>query len=319
MEEVYNRYNRIVLNITSFLRASERNRIIALVRKCYAAVLSKLLLVDWFFSSRKTQITQREIQVSNSKIFVFVHYSKSSLIDVYDRNVLLALRQLGFFIILVTNSLGDSNNLADVVLKKGRFGRDFSNLRDVVRNIVTDEISELEFFYLNNSMIWKSNTFPALVDLLRQFPLNEIIVPTISLNPRFHAQPFFVYCRLDRLHQTLFQSSFNWIRNLHFKRSVVLFSEVKFYKKLRYLGWNISPVADYWDLLKIENDLRAQNGEDVLSGDCALYNPTQHFWRCLPSVSIHAVKRSLAESNPVNVKNGPKDFKDAISFLESKG
>jgi hypothetical protein len=303
-------------NFLKFLRATDRNPGVILFRKLFAKILHKILFFDWILSSNRSQIDPVSIEIDPTSIFVFAHYSKKNQIDDFDKNVLLEMRQLGFTVILVTNSSNDCDKLADIVLKKGKFGRDFATLRDVVRMIPTNNGGYVEILYMNSSMIWKKCSFSTLLKLLRNFPLNDVVVPTISLNPVQHAQPFFVYTRLDFPHLVLYKKSFDWIKNVRFKRSAVIFSEYRFCSSLTGYGWQVSPVANYSELLKVENQIRSELGELPLSEKNTRYNPTQHFWRCLPHFGIFAIKRTLVEKNPVYVRNPPVGVLAASKYLE---
>lgn len=306
-------------NVLRFLRATDRNPVVILIRKLFSIILRKILFFDWLLSSNRSQIDPVSTRIDLTSIFMFVHYSKTNQIDQFDRNVLLEMRQLGFTVILVTNSSNDCDELADIVLKKGKFGRDFASLRDVVRMIPINSREIVEVLYMNSSMIWKKRSLATLLNLLRRFPINEVVVPTISLNPVQHAQPFFVYTRLDFPHQVHYQKSFDWIKNVRFKRSAVIFSEYRFFTTLTDYGWKVSPVANYWELVRVENQIRKNMNELPLSEKNTLYNPTQHFWRCLPHFGIFAIKRTLVEKNPVCVRNPPVGVLAASKYLEMLG
>jgi len=303
-------------NLLRFFRATDRNPVVILFRKLFSIILQKILFFDWLLSSNRSQIDPVSVKIDLTSIFVFAHYSKKNQIDQFDRNVLLEMRQLGFTVILVTNASNDCDRLADIVVKKGKFGRDFASLRDVVRMIPANTNECVEILYMNSSMIWKKCSFSTLLKLLREFPINDVVVPTISLNPVQHAQPFFVYTRLDFPHLVKYQKSFDWIKNVRFKRSAVVFSEYRFFRTLTGYGWQVSPVANYWELLRVENKIRNKMGELPLSEMNTLYNPTQHFWRSLPHFGIFAIKRTLVEKNPVNVRNPPVGVLAASKYLE---
>lgn len=303
-------------NLLRFLRATDRNPVVTLFRKVFSRILQKILFFDWLLSSNRSQIVPVSIKNDLTSIFVFAHYSKKNQIDQFDKNVLLEMRQLGSTVILVTNSSNDCDELADIVLKKGKFGRDFASLRDVVRMIPTNQVDYVEILYMNSSMIWKKGSLSTLLNLLRKFPINDVVVPTISLNPVQHAQPFFVYTRLDFPHLVQYQKSFDWIKNVRFKRSAVVFSEYRFCTTLTDYGLQVSPVANYYELLRVENQIRNKMSELPLSEKNTLYNPTQHFWRCLPHFGIFAIKRTLVEKNPVCVRNPPVGVLAASKYLE---
>jgi len=274
-----------------------------------------LSTVDWLISSNKNSLELPELDSSHSRIFVFVHHSKSGFLDSYDQNALLEARKSGFTTILVTNCETLDNSNADLTIKKGRYGRDFAALRDLARSVKFNKSKSVEFLYLNNSMVWQENAVFSLIELLRSLERESIWFPTDSNNPSYHVQPYFLYVNLVESDYQKFASSFEWIKNYHMKRSLIFFGEYQIFRKLKEKSWNVRVVAPYSEVLLAENRFRILKGEALLNPRVDLYNSTQHLWRSLSTFGLRGVKRSLVLQNPVGVENPPINFESALTQL----
>lgn len=297
------------------LRSPDCGFTISTLRRGVRAILRLLSAVDWLISSNKTSLQLPEFDSSHSRIFVFVHHSESGFLDSYDQNVLVEAKKSGFTTILVTNCGTLDNSIADVTIKKARYGRDFAVMRDLSRSVEFIKNRELEFFYLNNSMVWKKSGVVEIVKFLRSLEKGTIWFPTDSNNPIYHVQPYFLYVNLEESDYLKFATSFEWIRNYHLRRSLIFFGEYQIFSKLKEKSWNIRVVAPYSEVLLAENSFRTFKGEAPLNPRFDLYNPTQHLWRSLSIFGIRGVKRSLILQNPVGVENSPVNFESALTQL----
>jgi hypothetical protein len=275
--------------------------------------------IDYIFSTNKALYDFSKIGSNSPRIFVFVHHSKSGLLDEYDLKVLKEAKISGFSTVLVSNGPICEISNADFVVQKNRNGRDFSVLRDAARSMRLNRNKQIEFFYLNNSMVWQDS---AILDLIRNFQNSEknvLIFPTESFNPLYHVQPYFMYVKLDISVIFKFSSSFEWIRNFHFRRSIIYFNEYRMAGKLNSKNWKIRVVAPYWNLLESENKYRQVSNQVILDSNFKFYNPNQHFWKSLSLFQINGVKRSLIYRNPVGIKDAPCNESNALTSMYVPG
>ena len=253
-----------------------------------------------------------------TRMFIYVHHSKSGTLEMHDERVLLEAKLSGYSTILISNGQHKKYQNVDYFHRKSRFGRDFSVLRDMARTLRFNKNQSVEFFYLNDSMIWKVNGISLLLAELDQSKINTLTFPTESYNPRYHVQPYFLFTRIEKEKFNDFSLSFEWIRNFHFKRSLIYLNEYRMAKKLVEKNWKIEVLAPYWEILEVENKFREKHFEECYDSTFKFYNPTQHFWRALPKFQIHAVKKSLIYQNPVGIRNAPQTKISALEALHDK-
>jgi hypothetical protein len=188
-------------------------------------------------------------------------------------------------------------------------------MRDLARSVKSIKSKELEFFYLNNSIVWQKTGVVEIVKFLRSLEKGSIWFPTDSNNPIYHVQPYFLYVNLEESDYLKFATSFEWIKNYHMRRSLIFFGEYQIFGKLKEKSWNVRVVAPYSEVLLAENRFRTLKGEVLLNPRFDLYNPTQHLWRSLSIFEIRGVKRSLVLQNPVGIENPPVNFECALTQM----
>jgi hypothetical protein len=239
--------------------------------------------------------------IFQTKVFAYV---KHGAIDKYDLELISFFKRNGFVCILSSTEQNDSI-LADFWIKKIRFGRDSSFLRDLARAMNSANIENIELAFFNDSMIWDPDELPQFLTWLRSFKQNAMIFPTESNNPQPHIQPYFLYARLDRLSQQRFSRSFEWVKTLHFKRSLVKYVEYPFLGEILSHKWEVQVLVKHRDLFESEKEAIAGN----------LINPNQHGWEKLPRLGLVGIKRSLIKFNPVGVSNAPKTYEEGMASL----
>jgi hypothetical protein len=250
-----------------------------------------------------------------TRMFIYVHHSKSGSLEMHDERVLLEAKLSGYSTILISNGQHKKYQNVDFFHQKSRFGRDFSVLRDMARTLKFSKNQSVEFFYLNDSMIWKVNGISMLLAELDKSKINTLTFPTESYNPRYHVQPYFLFTKIEKEKFNDFSLSFEWIRNFHFKRSLIYLNEYRMAYKLVEKNWKIEVLAPYWEILEVENRFRERNFEECYDSTFKFYNPTQHFWRALSIFHIQGVKKSLINKNPVGITNPPSSFRNALNLL----
>ena len=231
-------------------------------------------------------------------------YVKHGRLDKFDIEILEFFAEMGFQTFLCSTDIRDSKH-ANEWVRKENFGRDSSFLRDFARNLQFIEFERLEIVILNDSMVWDSVGLRSLIEKLRASEHNKIFFPTESIYPKSHVQPYLIYASLDKDYVQKFSKSFEWIRTLHFKRSLIEYVEYPMLSKLEDQGWLVGVVVRHKDLFATETE--AFNGKKL--------NPTQHLWRCLPVHGIVGIKRSLINTNPVNVHDAPRNLDEALTSL----
>jgi hypothetical protein len=301
--------------ITQSLRASHRNAISNILARILANSAWVIVIMDQIISSNKQSFELLNFNFGLSRLFIYVHHSKTGLLDKYDKQVLKEAKSSGFSTILVSNGRFIDIKNADYIFRKNRFGRDFAVLRDMARSLKLNNNQLISFFYMNNSMVWKDNGISELIDVLEKSDIDTVIFPTESYNPVHHVQPYFVFAKLEKEKIVKFSSSFEWIKNFHFRRSLIYLNEYRIAHKLLKRNWKIKVVAPYWELIETENRIRETKFEEILDPTYKLYNPTQHMWKSLSKFHISGVKKSLIFKNPVGIKNSPSNISNALASM----
>jgi hypothetical protein len=286
-----------------YLRDLERGPFLTLLRKSLKSLMRPIIKLDFVFSSTKPIYRNLQWDQDAGRIFVFIKHGK---MDKFDMQILEFFRDKDFFTLLFSTEYEDSI-YADQWQKKRLFGRDSSILRDVSRTFGNIETHELELAIFNDSMVWDEMEMPNLLAKLRSYPKNTIVFPTESMYPVSHVQPYFVYANMDKRTLQKYSVSFEWIKTYHLKRSMVQFVEYLMRDTLENAGWLVEVVAKHKQLV-------TSAGKKVTDE----FNPTQHLWKSLPKCGIVGIKRSLVNTNPVNVIDAPRNFEDAIKNLREK-
>lgn len=302
-------------NIVQASRSSERGALICILARTFAFSLWPVVIMDRLVSSNSNKLKLLDFDFNLSRIFIYVHHSESRLLDDYDKQVLEEAKSSGFSTILVSNGEFNSAENTDYIFRKNRFGRDFGVLRDMARSLTLNGNQTISFFYLNNSMVWKKNGIFDLINVLEKSKVNVLVFPTESFNPVHHVQPYFLFAKLEKDKFNHFSSSFNWIRNFHFRRSLIYLNEYRIARKLLDNDWKIQVLAPYWKLIETENRVRQNKFEELLDPTYKLYNPTQHMWKSLSKFHISGIKKSLIFKNPGGVKNSPTNARDALASM----
>jgi hypothetical protein len=284
-----------------FSRSPERKGLFFVAQKIFKWVIFPFLYLDYLLSKSKHIYTFSGLDYVDEKVLIYVKHGK---LDKYDFAVLDFFSKENFFTILCSTTAEDCG-FADHWLKKKKFGRDSSFLRDFARSLKSYSGDNLEFLFLNDSMIWDTAALPEMVRRLRKNMVNTIMFPTESINPKTHFQHYLIHVKLDQNGIQKFHSSFDWVKTLHFKRSLVLFIEYKIQKKLSSKGWKTDTIVKYRELFNSAEEAISQKR----------FNPTQHLWDRLPNRGIVGVKRSLIFSNPVGVPNSPMSPEEALLVI----
>jgi len=284
-----------------FLRSPERGRLLSIIQKILKWTLLPFLYGDYILSKSKQIYSHPKSDYPDNKVLIYV---KHGAIDKYDLEVLEYFSKENFFIVLCS-TIEEDRRFANQWAEKCRFGRDSSYLRDFARNLKFDEKEYLEILFLNDSMIWDVSAMPDLIVKLRKYPHNTIVFPTESVNPKTHSQPYLMYVVLDQIGIQKFSTSFEWVKTLHLKRSLIQFIEYRIQSKLSALGWEVEIMIKHRDLFHSAEG--AYDGKKL--------NPTQHLWDRLPKMGIVGIKRSLIFSNPVGVPNAPTSPEAALSLI----
>lgn len=289
-------------------RKVDSNKFIFWFRVKIASILNLFARIDYAFSSN-VKLYDFAPEVSKSKkIFVYI---KNSVYTDSETKMFQILKDFDFKIIVV-DPYGILVNNVDFVLLKKSYGRDFSVIRDVMRSIGELESESIEILILNDSMYWNIEKFSSLLTRLEEYPKNKIVVPTQSIFPRPHAQPYLIYSRVEKDCLRQFGYAFEWIRNMRTKRGIVNFGELCFAEKTELAGCNVIFMAPY-------NALVSRNRKKLeliySLGVLKRLNPTQHIWFGLGAFGIHAVKKSLVIKNPVGVANAPHSPEEAFTKM----
>jgi len=260
----------------------------------------------YFLLSNNRNLYAIEPKLSDgSKVFVYVARSR---LNKEDRKVISFFQEKNFYTIVFAKSNSSESTKCDLLISKSSQGRDLGVLRDVARSLgLTDsKVRNLHLLMLNDSMIWDTKNLDKLLFQVQKFGPNCFAFPTESFFPRHHVQPYLVSIILEgRAQIDKYSKSFEWIRNLHWKRSFVVQIEYKLKDELEKRQWQSEVIAPYDEILKIFDAISNSTTKIHIRGKL---NPNQHLWLFLGFFGIYGIKKSLLFSNPCNITDPPKSL-----------
>jgi hypothetical protein len=295
----------------------EAPKIVKKIRRYITKTLVPIYHLDNLFASSSKSFKLHLENETFRSIFCLVHHADDGELDQFDKSLLNQIKALEFFTVLITNAPEKNSRYADLVILKGKYGRDFSAMRDMARSFASDNPIDVEFLFMNNSMAWDYRKIESFVADLRKSPRNSLIFPTNSKYPVEHVQPYFIYIRLLSSSVNTFSESFEWIRDWRLRRSIIYFGEYRILSQLASRGWKFEVLAPYEQVLDTENEFRRVNAIETLAHDSLYYNPTQHMWPSLSKFGIAAVKKSLISINPAGIIDPPASIIEALDSLRS--
>ena len=297
----------------------EAPKVVKKLRSSITRTLVPIYYLDNLFASSSESF---KLQLENEpfrSIFCLVHHSDDGELDEFDKSILKQMQILEFFTVLITNAPQQNLENADCVILKGKYGRDFSAMRDMARSFASDNPVDIEFLFMNNSMAWDYRKIKSFVAGLRESPTNSLIFPTNSKYPVEHVQPYCFYIKLLSSSVNKFSKSFEWIRDWRLRRSIIYFGEYRILSEMFSRGWKSEILAPYEQVLQTENEFRRKNAVETLVDDSIYYNPTQHMWRSLSKFGLAAVKKSLVLINPAGIIDPPISLMNALDSLRPFG
>ncbi len=305
------------MNLIRLLHAKNENFFVSRMHYFFKVSAIFFLKIDLFFRTSKKLIYFPNIVLNQKKIFIFAHYSKSRKMDAFDSDLLLEMKKLGYYIVLVSNSLIESRSHVDLLIHKPRLGRDGIVLRDFARSLSGHSSINRQILFMNNSMIWLPESIEKFIKNIERIEKNVIVFPTESFSPVYHVQPYVFYINLSEDYLEQFAKSFDWVKNIYWKKSAVEFYEMKIFKNLVNSNWDIKILTSTESLYNtyLKRSYYSEGFEGVPS--IQIVNPCQHLWFLLPNAGIPGVKRSLITSNIYGIQNVPFDFFSAVNRLKT--
>lgn len=268
-----------------------------------------------------SQVIERRIgeEPLGTRCCVFVHFDVQGRVWPHTRRYLTALREAGFGIIFVTNSLLLSPESADwlvsrcaVILRRRNRGYDFGAYRDGIAALE----STPQLLVLANDSLY--GPFRALEQAIGQMDFAEADVWSLtdSWQHRFHLQSFFMVFGPAALASPGFNAFWKGVRNLRSKWAAVKYYELRMTAQLQAAGLRCSAVWNYLELVEAMQALyESPEPEGNLSlRDAALrgvarrliwcanqripVNPSNDLWLVLMMRGFPFIKRELLRQNP---------------------
>lgn len=253
---------------------------------------------------------------------VFVHFDARGVVRPHTRAYLLALRQAGFGIILVTNAghlEPDSaqwlaEHCALILIRRNR-GYDFGAYRDGIAAFFQERVTA-ELLLIANDSVY--GPLAPLGDTIARmdFAAADVWALTDSWQHRYHLQSFFVAFGPAALANAGFAAFWQRVRNVRSKWAAIHFYELWMAHHMQSAGLRCAAVLDYFALLDTVQEIHdAPEPEGVipveqkvrrLAAERALWcwrqriamNPTSDLWLALLQHGFPFLKRELLRLNP---------------------
>jgi hypothetical protein len=307
LSETTNELISFHLNISRYLRSFERSAFVLTLRRFIGFLLNQLTRIDFLLSNNRNQYEIKPKVQNNSKLFVYVARARLSEDD---KKIIAFFKENSFYTLIIAEASFSENIACDLFVVKSPKGRDLGALRDVARSLSWTNLTvkNLHFLMLNDSMLWDRRKLNELLLEVNKFPPNTFVFPTESFFPRHHVQPYLISIKLEGRRQIeKFSNTFEWIRNLHWKRSFVAQIEYKLNDELVKRNWRNAVIVPYYKIVNIFESVSDIAIKNQIRGKL---NPTQHFWLFLGFFGLYGIKKSLLFSNPCNIVDTPESILD---------
>jgi len=255
---------------------------------------------------------------------VFAHFDAAGQVRAHTRDYLLALREVGYGIVFVTNagalapeSAAWLEGQCHQVLVRRNLGYDFGAFRDGILALET-ELAGLDSLLIANDSVYGPLHPLADIQARQNFVTADVWSMTDSWQHRFHLQSYFVAFGPMALCSRAFLDFWRGVRNLRSKWAAVRFYELRMTQHYQRAGLRCAAMWDYVGLVEAMLDLDAapEPEEKPALMDAALrvvarfvarhaqrrvaLNPTSDMWLVLLERGYPFIKRELLRDNPGN-------------------
>lgn len=264
-------------------------------------------------TSNSPAIAYSQMFSENTRLAIFVHWSKNDLISGHDQNFIQCLAAEFDQVLVVCNRNGLSNknrpqlsytNDKVQIIERKNEGYDFGGYQAGMLLIREFSDSLSEVLLINNSIFLLKSSLSELIQDVRnsEFDVTSI---TSSSEETFHLQSYFLHFKQRTLRDSDLWEWFSKLETNSNKRATVTSLEIPFSTEMNELGFTCGAIWDSQQLVNflfstaganLMNEFRRQTGwifsiRSFLNEEPL--NPTHYLWAHLLELGSPFIKKDL--------------------------
>ena len=255
----------------------------------------------------------------NTRLAIFVHWSKNDLISGHDQNFIQCLAAEFDHVLVVCNRNGLSNknrpqlsytNDKVQIIERKNEGYDFGGYQAGMSHIRNASDALTEVLLVNNSVFLLKNSLSELMQLVRDSDF-DVTAVTSSVEEKFHLQSYFIHFKEQTLRNPGLWDWFSVLETSNDKRATVSSLEIPFSNVMNTLGYTCGAIWDSQQLVNflfstaganLMNEFRRQTGW-IVSIRSFLneepLNPTHYMWAHLLELGSPFIKKDLVRGKNI--------------------
>ena len=255
----------------------------------------------------------------NTRLAIFVHWSKNDLISGHDQNFIQCLAAEFDQVLVVCNRNGLSNknrpqlsytNDKVQIIERKNEGYDFGGYQAGMSHIRNASDALTEVLLVNNSVFLLKNSLSELMQLVRDSDF-DVTAVTSSVEEKFHLQSYFIHFKEQTLRNPGLWDWFSVLETSNDKRATVSSLEIPFSNVMNTLGYTCGAI---WDSQQVMNFLFSSAGSNLLNEfrretkwifsiqtflNNQSLNPTHYMWPHLLELGSPFIKKDLVHGKNI--------------------
>jgi hypothetical protein len=255
----------------------------------------------------------------NTRLAIFIHWSKSDRISNHDQNLIHCLASEFDQVLVVCNRNGTSNRNQPIIdnpdnkiqiIERVNEGYDFGGYKDGMLLIREFSDAFSEVLLINNSIFLLKSSLTELMQDVRDIEFDVTSI-TSSTEETFHLQSYFLHFKKRTLRDSGIWDWFSQLETNSNKRATVTSLEIPFSAQMNVLGFTCGAIWNSQQLVNLMysaagsnllNEFRRQTGWIVsmrgfFSGQPL--NPMHYMWPHLLELGCPFIKKDLVRGKVI--------------------
>ena len=255
----------------------------------------------------------------NTRLAIFIHWSKSDRISDHDQNLIHCLASEFDQVLVVCNRNGTSNRNQPIIdnpdnkiqiIERVNEGYDFGGYKDGMLLIREFSDAFSEVLLINNSIFLLKSSLTELMQDIRDIEFDVTSI-TSSTGETFHLQSYFLHFKKQTLKDSGIWDWFSQLETNSNKRATVTSLEIPFSAQMNALGFTCGAIWNSQQLLNLMysaagsnllNEFRRQTGwivsmRSFFSGEPL--NPMHYMWPHLLELGCPFIKKDLVRGKVI--------------------
>jgi lipopolysaccharide biosynthesis protein len=249
----------------------------------------------------------------NTRLAIFVHWSRNDRISDHDQNFIqcLAAEFDQVLVVCNRNGLGNKNrpqlskpNDKVQIIERENEGYDFGGYQAGMSHIRDASETLTEILLVNNSVFLLKNSLSDLIQEVRDSDF-DVTAVTSSTEEKFHLQSYFIHFKKQAFENPGLWDWFSTIETSNDKRATVTSLEIPFSTEMNVLGYTCGAI---WESQQVMSFLFSSAGSNLLNEfrretkwifsiqtflNNQSLNPTHYMWPHLLELGCPFIKKDL--------------------------